>query len=195
MRNPLPKRIFITPEIAIDGRKKATYLESLRHEVKDGWLTEKKAALPAIKEAMRGKHVMFDIGAGIGYWSLIAYQERVGFIVAFESDPEDNEVLQEAIDRYNASMAIVSDPKPNLDQFVDDYAMVPDLLFVNLENIEVLETAIGVLSGYKPEIILNGKDLIPEFLEIIGYQEYRESIDDVHFLRVPQPKAEPLAQP
>lgn len=175
-------------EISFKARNWPTYMIAQTGKVRDGRFYYEQDEMRIVKEMMQGKHVLYDIGANIGYYSYVAMAQGVWHAVAFEPVAEMTKIIKEAKKRQNLNIWVVDQPVGFKDQdviaengtaYADKQAVTvdwfglytgqyPDIMKIDVEGYEadVLAGAVNTLNQFKPDLILS---VHPPYLKKLGH--------------------------
>ena len=156
-------------------------------KIKNGKFYYEQDEMEIVRGMMAGKHVFYDIGASMGYYSYVAMAQGVWHAVAFEPVKKYADIIKEATKRQDLNIWVVNNPvgKRNQDVISDNgtaYAekeattidwfglytgQYPDIIKIDVEGYEadVIEGGAEIIKNFKPDIILS---LHREYLEAMG---------------------------
>lgn len=180
---------------------------SLVSNVDDGRIFYEEDKMEVARRMFREKpRSFYDIGAGIGHYTLEAISEGVHHVVAFEEDSQKRNVIEEATKRENLNVWFANDKiglgekSRKVDSVRLELSIYLDILRVDVpgRESEIMASAVESLNRFRPDLILNvypeeAKKLGGDTEEMLamlrkfGYQDYHAPIRNTYFLRYNTP--------
>lgn len=121
--------------------------------------TYEKRQAALFRAMVRPGHTVLDVGAGVGYYTLLAAQLTgvTGRVVAFEPDARSFRYLERHL-AMNRCVNVTTEPSVvALDTYVRQKRLRPDVLRVDMEDLEleVLRGGADMLRGSRPTLFLS----------------------------------------
>ena len=196
----LPPRLFVDEtNIEILAHNWATYglVSSSRFLRNERRFYYEEDIISHFKKMMREGGVFFDIGAHIGYWSILAAHRGAKKVVAFEPIYGLTRVLARAKREYGLPIEIVSRPvgeegkevaldnphaaagretAVSVDEFVRRTGIVPTAMKIDVDGNEpaIIRGAMETLRAHRPDLFFEIREETAYLLSDLNALGYRE---------------------